>query len=270
MQKNVYEFISKQTNDPIVKWKTCKVSGEPFAIFQSDLDFYEKISPTFNGKKFQISTPNLSPEERQRRRLLFRNERKLYKRKCDFTDKEIISIYSPDKPFKVYDQTIRWSDKRDPMDYGRDFDFSQTFTENFKALSDQVPKQALAVRESENCDYNNLCGFSKNCYMIFASSKDEDCFYAKNLSQSSDCVDILIGEKLSSCYQLIECKNCSNVYFSQNTVDCSFSRYLENCVDCHDCFACTNLTHKKYCIHNTQYTKEEYASKVAELKKQLR
>lgn len=45
--KEVYEFISKQTNDPIVEWKTCAISGQPFAIYQSDLDFYAKISPTF-------------------------------------------------------------------------------------------------------------------------------------------------------------------------------------------------------------------------------
>ena len=48
MDKKVYEFISTQTKDPIVEWKTCTVSGKPFAIFQSDVDFYAKISPTIN------------------------------------------------------------------------------------------------------------------------------------------------------------------------------------------------------------------------------
>ena len=132
MEKKVYEFISKQTQDPIVEWKTCKISGKPFAIFQSDVDFYEKISPTINGKRFLIPTPTLCPEERQRRRLVFRNERKLYKRTCDFSGKEIISIYSPDKQCRVYDQTIWRSDKRDPMDYGREYDFSKSFFENFE------------------------------------------------------------------------------------------------------------------------------------------
>jgi hypothetical protein len=85
MERKVYEFISKQTNDPIVEWKTCKVSGKEFPVFQSDLDFYEKISPTFAGKKFQIPTPTLCPEERMRRRLIRRNDRKLYRRECDAT-----------------------------------------------------------------------------------------------------------------------------------------------------------------------------------------
>ena len=103
----VYEYVSQQTNDPIIQWKVCTVSGTEFPITQSDLDFYEKISPTFAGQKFAIPTPTLCPEERQRRRLSFRNERRLYKRKCDLTGKDIVSIYSPEKPYKVYDQSVR-------------------------------------------------------------------------------------------------------------------------------------------------------------------
>ena len=45
--KQVYEYISRQTNDPIIEWKTCTISGTQFPIYQSDLDFYTKISPTF-------------------------------------------------------------------------------------------------------------------------------------------------------------------------------------------------------------------------------
>ena len=85
MQKEVYEFISKKSSDPIVERRTCAVSGQPFAIFQSDKDFYEKISPTFNGKKYLIPTPTLCPEEREKRRLVWKNERKLYRRTCDLT-----------------------------------------------------------------------------------------------------------------------------------------------------------------------------------------
>lgn len=43
MQKEVYEFISKKTNDPIVERRICRVSGEEFAIFQSDKDFFQKL-----------------------------------------------------------------------------------------------------------------------------------------------------------------------------------------------------------------------------------
>ena len=141
--REVYEFISKHNNDPIVERKTCTVSGQPFATFQSDLDFYAKISPTFAGQRFQIPTPTLCPEERTRRRLMHQNMSKLYRRKCDATGETIISNISPEKQFPVYDNPFWWSDKRDSRDYGRDFDFTRTFTEQFQELWNVVPQPNL-------------------------------------------------------------------------------------------------------------------------------
>jgi len=71
-----------------------------------------------NGKvKYLILSPTLCPDCRQQRRLAFRNERNLYKRKCSATGEDIISIYSPDKPYRVYNQEFWWSDKWNPLDY---------------------------------------------------------------------------------------------------------------------------------------------------------
>jgi len=99
--------------------KSCKNCSQTFEITPDDLTFYDKISPIFNNKKYSVPPPSLCPDCRQKRRLAFRNERKLYKRKCDATGKEIISMYSPDKPFKVYDQTEWWSDRWNALDYGK-------------------------------------------------------------------------------------------------------------------------------------------------------
>ena len=76
-----------------MEWKTCSVSGQLFPITQKDLEFYDKVSPTFNGVKYSIPTPTLCPEERQRRRLAFRQERKLYNGLSDLSGKKIISLY---------------------------------------------------------------------------------------------------------------------------------------------------------------------------------
>ena len=45
--KEVYEYVSKKANDSIVERKKCRLSGQDFPIYQSDLDFYDKASPTF-------------------------------------------------------------------------------------------------------------------------------------------------------------------------------------------------------------------------------
>jgi hypothetical protein len=167
--REVYDFISKQTQDPIIERKTCSVSGQPFPITQRDLDFYEKISPTFNGVKYPIPTPTLCPEERQRRRLSFRNERKLYNGKSALSGKPIVSLYSPDKPFKVYTQEEWRSDQRDAMDYGKNYNFSQSFTENFKSLLHDVPRICLSnqYKTLENAEYNNVGENLKDCYFTF-------------------------------------------------------------------------------------------------------
>jgi len=103
---------------------------------------------------------------------MFRNESNLYKRKCSATGEHIISIYSPDKPYKVYNQEYRWSKKWDPMDYGQTIDFSKTFTDQFGALLFRVPKYALSVvkKTMENSDYTNQGTSLKNCYFLFNSN----------------------------------------------------------------------------------------------------
>ncbi|TSC60662.1 MAG: Uncharacterized protein Greene041662_148 [Candidatus Peregrinibacteria bacterium Greene0416_62] len=84
----------------------CSQCSAKFEIAQADLAFLDKVSPLFGGKKYTIPSPKLCPDCRQQRRLAFRNERHLYHRKCDKTGRQIISVYSPDKPFPVYEQEL--------------------------------------------------------------------------------------------------------------------------------------------------------------------
>ena len=145
----------------------CKQCQSQFEVTEIDHQFYDTVSPTFNGKKYPIPEPKLCPDCRLQRRLAFRNERTLYHRKCDLTDKEIVSTYSPDKPFKVYDQSEWWSDKWDAMEYERDFDFSKPFSEQLKALYSDVPHISLYTTNVENSYYTNHGLNLKNCYLLF-------------------------------------------------------------------------------------------------------
>src|SRR3989304_10612746 len=73
-----------------------------FQVTDADRAFYDRVSPMIGGRKMSIPEPSLCPECRQQRRISYRNERKLYKRNCDLTVKPIISMYSAEKPFPVY------------------------------------------------------------------------------------------------------------------------------------------------------------------------
>ncbi len=281
--KEVYEYISKKTSDPIIERKQCRVSGQDFPIYKSDLDFYDKISPKFevspdyvkdfleehndisenfeykDGKlKCKIPTPTLCPEERQRRRLAFRNERKLYKRQCNFVWDDIISIYSPDKNCKVYNHDIWWSDKRDALDYGQDCDFSKTFFEQAGQLMTEVPKLRNYATQNENSNYVNGVAYSKNCYLIFASDYDEDCFFIDNTFYSKDCLEISDGNNCSNSYELIWCKNISKSYYCVDCYDSDNLSYCFDCQSCKNCFLSTSLQNKQYYFKNKSYDKNVY------------
>lgn len=109
-----------------------------------DLEFYDKISPVFAGQKYLIPSPTLCPDERMRRRLSWRNERKLYHGKCAKTGNQIISTYSHDKDYTVYDPKVWNSDDWDPLEYSCEFDFSRPFFTQFDNLIKRTPKPALA------------------------------------------------------------------------------------------------------------------------------
>src|SRR3989338_11693288 len=98
--------------------KVCQNCKSSFTIDASDFDFYKKID---------VPPPTWCPECRQKRRYAWRNERVLYRRNCDLCGKRSVTIYSPNKPFKVYCPQCWWSDKWSGLDYGRDFNFSRSF-----------------------------------------------------------------------------------------------------------------------------------------------
>ncbi|NOS66914.1 MAG: hypothetical protein HOO67_00910, partial [Candidatus Peribacteraceae bacterium] len=96
----------------------CRHCKDTFEVSADDLAFYEKVSPVFAGKKVLIPPPTLCPDCRQQRRMATRNERHLYRRKCDVTGKDIFSVFSPDSPYKVCDKDHWYGDAFKPLIYG--------------------------------------------------------------------------------------------------------------------------------------------------------
>ncbi|MDD3302345.1 MAG: hypothetical protein PHN31_02235 [Candidatus Gracilibacteria bacterium] len=281
-------------NEKIVETKICRQCQTKFDITDKDLEFYEKISPVFKIHhpnplligdgieksfsrkdndlggglkeiKYLIPTPTLCPDCRQQRRLAFRNERKLYKRTCDATGKPIISIYSPDKPYKVYNQEFWWSDKWDALKYGKEFDFSKSFFHQIKELLDSVPKQCLIGANNTNSEYTNLTANNKDCYYIFESSNNENSLFGYWLQKSNNCVDCNFIHECENCYECMNCYNCFESKFLFSCKNCRNSYFLEDCIGCNNCFCCTNLVNKEYYIFNKKFTKDEYFKEIQNL-----
>lgn len=259
MQKEVYEFISQKTNDLILEWRTCAVSGKDFAIFQSDKEFYEKISPSFGGKKYLIPFPTLCPEERARRRMAWRNERSFYKATCAVSGRSLISIISPDSGYTIYSPEFWLSDDYDFSLYAQEPHFSISFFQQFSQLHKAVPKRNIVVGGwSENCDYVNGVGGSKDCYMIFETSNADHCYFSNSVNSSSYCVDCYFTEESEQCYECIYCLHCNACQYGYECINCAESYRLSHCQNCKNCIASTNIDNQQYCIFNKQYTKEQY------------
>ncbi|MBT4917328.1 hypothetical protein HN709_04125 [Candidatus Peregrinibacteria bacterium] len=244
--------------------KNCKQCGDEFEVTDGDLDFYKKASPNIDGKKFGIPSPKFCPDCRNQRRLVFRNERNLYRKNCDLCKKSMIAVFDDKVSFPVYCGECWWSDKWDPMKYGMDFDFDRSFFEQFKELMEVVPKVNLLQLNNENCEYNNLVGLSKNTYMSPGSYCVEDCYYCRKSQHSRDCVDCNF---IDHSELLIACINCNKCYGSRNLINCNNCRdcaYLADSTGCENCFMCASVSRKKYCIKNKQYSKDEYEKIVSE------
>lgn len=237
--------------------KTCQNCKKAFTIEPEDFNFYEKV---------KVPPPTWCPECRAIRRLIFWNEHNLFHKKDARTGKEIFSTYPEEANIKIYDHDYWWSDAWDPMDYGKDVDFSRPFLAQLKELNFAVPWASRSIRGFVNSDYCNQASYLKNCYLCFNGNTSENCLYCVGfIGNLKDTIDVYAAVATELCYegyQLgydFECFFCSDVAYCRNVW---FSR---DCVDCNDCFGCVNLRHKKYCIWNEQYTKEEYEKKIKTL-----
>jgi len=237
--------------------KTCRSCSTPFTIAPEDERFY---------KRFQVPPPTLCPDCREQRRLAWRNERTLYKRRCSSTGKTIICIYPEDTIFPVYDHEYFFSDKWDPMQYGRDFDFNKPFFEQFHDLMQVVPHLMTYSIANENAEYGNLSSWNKNCYMCFESDNNRDCLYLYNSYKCIDTIDCNYTTECELCFDCVDLVKCYNLESSQSCKHCSDSKYLKNCTGCKNCFGCVNLINKQYCYLNEQLTKEDYDLKISSQK----
>ena len=111
--------------------KTCRFSSKKFYVRPEDIEFY---------KSMKVPLPTLEPEERRRRRLASQNSYTLFKTVSAYSKKKIVSLYPSTTPFKIYEHQVWYSDKWDPMVYGRPYDPARPFMEQFHELRLEVPR----------------------------------------------------------------------------------------------------------------------------------
>jgi len=237
----------------------CTQCQSPFEVTHEDQVLLAKMTPVFQDKQFPIPEPTLCFDCRLQRRMAFYNTRNLYKRECAKTGKQIISMYSPERKINVFEKDAWFGDDWSPLDYGRDYDFSRPFFEQWEELRNSVPLPSLSIMTYNlNTDYANDAYKMKNCYLLFDGEDAEDCYYGQTFVHLKSCMDFLAVESSELCYECTHCYTSYGIQYSRFCHNCHDSSFLRDCNGCKNCFGCVNLHQKQYCIFNEQKTREEY------------
>lgn len=230
--------------------KICKICSRQFEVTDADITILKKINE-----------PNPQPtcfEDSQKLRLCFRNDRALYRRECDATGEIIISIYSEDKPYKVYKSDYWYSDNWDAITYGQDIDWNRSFFDQLHELQLKVPRLALSNVKGVNSEYCNMTFGNKNCYLIFGGDFNEDCAYGTLSMYNKNCFESDYSNHCELCYEISDCLECYNVNFAFDSKSCHDCSFISDCIGCNNCILCANLINQTYCINNKKLSKEDF------------
>ncbi len=244
---------------------SCSLCRQTFVIESDETAFVQKMTFTFGKVVVHPEVPRECPMCRLKIRTAHRNERFLYKRESDKSGRDIVSVFhaKPMSPCTVWSHEEWHRDDWDAIEYGRPFDFNQSFFRQFQELQSRVPKMAVVTVGNENCEFTTGTGYCKNCYLINSSEYCEDCCYGKLFQKCRSCFDcayIFDSELCYECFSVYTCYQCRFLSFAKNCTDCQFSTDL---LGCKNCFLCANLSRKEYCFQNRQLTKEEYSKQIA-------
>lgn len=137
------------------------------------------------------------------------------------------------------------------------------------AVKMEVPHIYSFQTSSEN-GVGNYIHHSKNAFYCFDVVNCQDVGYLMESKQLKDSYDITILEDAELCYEISSShalNNCNFCYMCVNSSDLTYCEFVNNSKFC---FGCMSLNHKEYQILNTQYSKDDYFKKVAEIKDQLK
>ncbi len=133
--------------------------------------------------------------------------------------------------------------------------------QEFLVMCKKYPHLYYDGQNNEDVSFSNYIFNSKSCSFCRDAYDLEDCKFCSWYNESKDCYDVYaFGYGNELCYNDLEIgSHAHHVLFS---LHCWNS--IHDILYCHTChsssylFGCVGLQHKKYCILNVQYTKQEY------------
>lgn len=141
-----------------------------------------------------------------------------------------------------------------------------SFVDEFRKLQLRQPRISLQFSQSENSDYTNYAFKNKNCYLVFGSHYNEDCYYNQYTYADKDCIDCDTVEKSELTYESTYCGNLYNCNYLFDCYTCSDCEFGFDLVNCRNCFLSAGLRNVEYHIQNKPVPKEKYKEEVKKWK----
>ncbi len=187
-------------------------------------------------------------------------------RNCGLCGNKMLSMYAENLPFPVYCTECWLSDKWDAATYGRDYDWDTPFFKQLRTLWSVVPRQNISQTNVKNSPFaGNILRDCNAVYLSYSAIGSEEIYYSKDVDKSRivfDSFDVTSSENVYQSVLSYKNYNCAFALHSSNCIDSSF---LYECYNCRNCFLCTNLRNKEFCIRNMPRTKEEYLAELEKL-----
>ena len=234
--------------------KKCVSCTKEFVLTSDDCEFLQSMDVPFSDECHLCVWKHL---------LSFWVFGKFRKTKSALSGDSIITTFSEAAPFPLYTREEWVSDSWDPIDYGRPYDPTRPFFEQFEELMKVVPHPHQSGTKNTACQWCDDVWNSKNCYLARSMVNCEDSFYLYRVINCRDCIDVTFCFDSEFLYDCAYCFKSSRLQHCVDTRDSVDSAFLYDCRNCQECFMCWNLRNKRYCIENVQYTKEEYEKKKA-------
>ncbi len=122
----------------------------------------------------------------------------------------------------------------------------------------------------ENClgDHLHNCRDLEDCFEGFDT---EDGINAVSLDRSKIIANVYSAgwPGCEGVYMSTVIRGSKDIAFCKYTRFSGSMRYCDSCNSCDSCFGCIGLHHKKYCILNKQYSREEYVELTQRIKKHM-
>ena len=147
----------------------------------------------------------------------------------------------------------------------------QEAKEKFRSLYLSVPHRYAHIRNSQNVT-GDIIRDAKDCHTCFTALDGvQNCkyIYAGGLNLK-DSYDVSAGGDTSELlYEIYEVTQSQRCLFSVGGTNSRDTLYCDWAYNSSNLFGCISLKHKRYCIFNKQYSREEYETLVFKIKQHM-